>query len=292
MRRFSFLTVLLVPALLFLVSSGCKKKVDDDDPSDDVRVSSKKSKKVPDQPLKAEFDGTLRGQVIFDGDVPAPEPIADILKHGDKNHCLMGTESETTNQTWRVDKASKGVANAVIYLKPPKGKYFELTEAVRKPAKKIEELRQPHCAFIPHVLAVFPKYQDGAELKDTGQVLEIFNDAPISHNVKYEGDPQRNETFSAVVPPNTSKKVVFNPQNSPLNVSCQFHTWMSAKIFAFDNPFFAVTDSKGNFEIKNVPTGVPVTLVAWHEGKGGPFLTETKTFTKGDNPPLELKVSK
>ena len=34
-----------------------------------------------------------------------------------------------------------------------------------------------------------------------------------------------------------------------------------------DNPYFAVTDDKGNFEIKNVPAGTQK-VVAWQEATG------------------------
>ncbi|MBM4070676.1 MAG: hypothetical protein FJ271_17230 [Planctomycetes bacterium] len=293
MRRvFTFAGFLAAFGLLVL-SSGCGKHLtDDDDPSDDVRKIGSTRKVVAKTPLKAPLDGIISGRVIFEGDIPTAEPITAMNGHADKGHCLKGSESETTTQTWHVDGATKGVADAVIFIRPPRDKYFELTEAARTPATKIEEIRQPHCAFIPHVLTLFPKYFDGKEEKETGQKLKIINDAPIAHNVRYEGDPRKNGTFSSPVAPNGSLPLkVLTPENSPLNVSCQFHSWMSAKIWVFDNPFFAKTDAKGNFEIKNVPTGVPVTFIAWHEGKGE-FVKETRTFTKGANPPITLKISK
>lgn len=292
MRRLLMLVGLLAASGMFVLGAGCGKHLtDDDDPSDDVRPQSGRPKPKALTALKADLDGTIRGQVLFEGEIPSAEAIPAMASHGDKHHCMKGTESETTTQTWRIDK-SGGVANAVIFLKPPAGKYFELTEAARTPATKLEEIRQPHCAFIPHVLTLFPKYYDGKEYQNTGQALKIINDAPIAHNVRYEGDPRRNGTLSKVVPPNGAlEPIVLTPETNPLNVSCQFHTWMSAKIWVFDNPFFAKTDAQGNFEIKNVPTGVPVTFVAWHEGKGN-FVSETKTFTKGTNPPITLKIGK
>lgn len=286
-RALTFAGCLAVLGLL-IASSGCGKGViDDEDTSDDVRPTRPTVKKAA-TPLNAPLDGIITGKVIFEGEIPSRETII-AATHADKDHCMKGKESETTTATWTIDPTDKGVADAVIFLRPPTGKYFELTEAARKPATQIEEIRQPHCAFIPHVLTLFPKYWDGKEEKETGQKLKIINDAPIAHNVRYEG---RNGSFSAPVPPNSSLPLkVLTPENNPLNVSCQFHSWMSAKIWVFDNPFYAKTDAKGNFEIKNVPTGVPVTFIAWHEGKGE-FVKETRTFTKGANPPITLKISK
>jgi hypothetical protein len=39
---------------------------------------------------------------------------------------------------------------------------------------------------------------------------------------------------------------------------------MSAYWLVTDSPYFAVTDEKGNFEIKNVPAG-PQKVVVWQE---------------------------
>jgi hypothetical protein len=42
---------------------------------------------------------------------------------------------------------------------------------------------------------------------------------------------------------------------------------MSAKNFVLKNPYFAVSDKDGKFEIKNAPAGT-YRLVAWQEGMG------------------------
>ncbi len=288
MRAFTILGWLMVPVFVFLLTiQGCKKAKDDDD--DEPARPKRTSQKDTRTPLKANLDGTIKGRVTFKGELPAVEMIAAMNKHDDKAHCLKGSESEKIVQTWLIDKETKGVANVLISLKPPDGKYFELNEAARKPAEMVVKLRQPHCAFIPHVLALFPKYYDGKESKETGQKLEIVNDANMTHNTRWEGNPMFNEKSNLTLPASQSRSVVLNPQKTPLNFGCDIHGWMSAKVWALDNPFFAVTDAKGNFEIKNVPIGVEVTVVGWHEGKPD-FFNETRTFKKGDNP-LNLEIS-
>lgn len=288
--------MLLIPAVVFfMATAGCGKKNIDDDDGDVVVSKPPKGGKKPKErtAIKAPLDGTIKGKVILEGEVPMPEFITAMNGHNDKAHCLMGDESEKVTQTWRVDKSTKGVANAVVYLKIPANNYFELTETARTPTKKVEKLHQPHCAFIPHVVALFPKYYDGSrkDMKPTGQELEVLNDAAMPHNTKIVGDPLKNPDFdTGSMPPNSKKLLVLTPQSNPLSASCAFHTWMSAKIWAFDHPFFAVTDDKGNFEIKNVPTGAEVTLVGWHEGKGN-FTEQQKTFKKGDNS-VELTIAR
>ena len=52
-----------------------------------------------------------------------------------------------------------------------------------------------------------------------------------------------------------------------IRVKCNIHNWMHAWIGVVDNPYFAVTGSDGNFELKNVPPG-EYTIEAWQEELG------------------------
>lgn len=47
-------------------------------------------------------------------------------------------------------------------------------------------------------------------------------------------------------------------------VECDTHTWMKSYILVFNHPFFAVTNEKGIFVLKNVPVGKH-TVRVWHE---------------------------
>ncbi len=40
-----------------------------------------------------------------------------------------------------------------------------------------------------------------------------------------------------------------------LEVTCDAHPWMSARITVFEHPFFSTSDRSGHFEIPNVPAG-------------------------------------
>ena len=52
-----------------------------------------------------------------------------------------------------------------------------------------------------------------------------------------------------------------------LPVRCNNHPWMQAFVNVSPNPFFAVSDENGHFEIKGLPPGT-YTLVAIHEVLG------------------------
>jgi hypothetical protein len=58
----------------------------------------------------------------------------------------------------------------------------------------------------------------------------------------------------------------------PAEVVCDIHNWMKSYWFALGNPYFAVTDADGNFEIKNVPAG-DQKVVVWAEALGPGYLT-------------------
>lgn len=291
MRRLAILT-LLIPALALLVgTSGCgpAKK---DTPAPPA-PGTKDKEKTPDTPptkggaaLDAPTDGVIIGRVIFDGTPPKGEAIEAMLKHKDKDGCLAGTENEKNSQKWLVD-GKGGVANVLVFLAPPSGKSFNVDDI--QITEKEVVVDQPHCAFIPHVFAVYTG--DG---KKGGQVLKVKNSAPFNHNTKITGDPLKNPPMNVTLNPKEEKEITLKYQGQKqVKVSCDFHPWMEAIGFTFNHPYFAITKEDGTFEIKGVPTGAEVNLVAWHEGadyfnggaKGMPI-----TLKKGENA-VELKVS-
>ena len=67
----------------------------------------------------------------------------------------------------------------------------------------------------------------------------------------------------------------FTPQGAertPGEVTCDIHPWMKAWWMVLDHPYFAVTDAKGNFEIKNAPAGTQK-VVVWQEAVKNGFVT-------------------
>jgi hypothetical protein len=67
-----------------------------------------------------------------------------------------------------------------------------------------------------------------------------------------------------------------------ITLNCDLHKWMSGKVWALEHPYAAVThgdhvknrdkdEGFGTYEIKVLPTGKKVRVVAWHEEAG--FIT-------------------
>lgn len=213
--------------------------------------------------------GTLKGIAVYEGKPPAPEDFTPRMKmHNDAACCLAGKGVELIDQTWLVNKKNAGVANVFVYLKPPVGTFFKVKDA-DKVRTDVVTMDQPHCAFMPHAVALYPVYFDGKKHKATGQVFKVLNSAPVVHNFRITGDPgAKNLGLNQNMPAKTELTLQVNPQRLPLLVNCDFHKWMSAKVMVFDHPYFAITKEDGTYEIANVPTGAPLSVHAWHEGVG------------------------
>jgi hypothetical protein len=310
MRRIpSLIALLLIPVLAVLLSApGCGKAKKPARGGGELEQEDTSSKS--NEPAKTEISstgfGSLEGLVTYDGDPPQwPSLKPEMEKHNDKAQCLMGKPDEILDQTWIVGGMHNGVANVCIFLKAPGNQYFKIADQDKKVTTTVE-LRQPHCAFQPHVVDLYPEYYDGKEYQKTGQTFKIINDAKVAHNTKMVGDPTRNEPINPTLPPGGSTApMVLNPQAKELNINCSFHTWMSAYAWVFDHPYHAVTRGEGEkdkaedfgkFKIDRVPAGVEVTVIAWHPGAGNAGYVwgregKKMTFKTGENN-LDFKIKK
>jgi plastocyanin len=207
-------------------------------------------------PVKAEGWGTLKGHVVFAGDPPTAKVLVDKGK-AEKNPEVCAKDAPIESERLVVDPATKGVKFALVYLPKP--------TAVNDDAKKAAasgkiEFDQKGCVFKPHVLGLM-----------TGVPVTLKSSDPMNHNVNSK---LKNSPFNPTVAGGTSFSFTpSSPERTPGQVVCDIHPWMSSWWMVLDSPYFAVTDEKGNFEIKNVPAGTQK-VVVWQEAvaKGG-FVT-------------------
>src|SRR5207247_323806 len=209
--------LLLMPMVaLFTGLIGCGKEEKTKTPSGLPKLASGDSGAAKGGPKKSIEPGKAKivGRVVFDGDLPKPASLEPVMleNKNDGKFCLSGSAHEKIEQTWLVD-SKNGVANVAIWLNPPEGAEFKVVED-----KSDAVIDQPHCVYIPHVLAVKP-----------GQTLTIKNSASVNHNTKLDVDEFVNKKFGQTIPPNSSAKHELKPQNAPVNVACDFHGWMKAK---------------------------------------------------------------
>ena len=98
-----------------------------------------------------------------------------------------------------------------------------------------------------------------------GQTLQVQNADPTEHNV--HSLSKAGNDFNTTQP---IKGMPFDYKlkaGEILRVTCDNHTWMTAYIGIFDNPYFAVSGTDGTFTIANAPVGKQ-TVKAWHEVMG------------------------
>jgi hypothetical protein len=201
----------------------------------------------------AEGWGTIEGKVVFDGAPPGRETIKVT-----EPRCLA--KGALYSEELIVNAKNKGVKNVVVFLLDAGGKFKDLPihPKLKAAANAEEEIDQPCCQFVPHILTI-----------REGQGLLIKNSAAFSHNVHLLGGKFGPE-FNVLLPPGGSKRVPAadlkaRPRSIP--VKCDIHGWMNGYIWVFPHPYYAVTDEDGKFRIKDAPAG-KWKIVVWQESKG------------------------
>jgi hypothetical protein len=254
------------------------------------------SGRVPAQvQLPATGWGSLSGKVTLVGAVPEEVSFVPKMKdHNDKACCLQpkAKPEEKIDRTWVVDPKTKAVANVVVWIKAPKGMFFPIHEKYKKRMDDVV-IDQPHCAYMPYISAYNPVYFAGQKDVATGQQLIFRNSSDVQHNVLAIGKSNFNDGFNKNMGPKSEFMKTLNPQPTPILLSCGSHTWMSAKLFVFDHPYYAITKEDGTFEIPHIPAGADVSIMAWHEAVGWVLTNQGKKMTpkEGKNTlDLELKL--
>src|SRR5262249_43051795 len=118
----------------------------------------------------AEEWGTVKGQVVFEGDkLPEQKPL-NVDK--DQQHCL--SKGPIASADWVINKENKGVRYAFVWLvadpnlKSP-SKKIPIHPSLKESKEKEVVLDQPCCMFEPHCLGI-----------REDQTLVIKNSAPIA----------------------------------------------------------------------------------------------------------------
>jgi len=142
------------------------------------------------------------------------------------------------------------VLDSVVYLvKVKEGKAF------RAGLKKLT-LNQKKCEFQPYL----------SVMANEG-VLEAVNSDSTLHNIHtYELIKKARRTVLNVSQPEAGsvvEKKIKLRKGTAMKVECDAHDFMQAFVFVAKNPYFAVVNDKGEFEIKDVPPG-KYKINVWH----------------------------
>ncbi|MFO1459646.1 MAG: hypothetical protein U1G08_09550 [Verrucomicrobiota bacterium] len=182
--------------------------------------------------VAATTDGKIRGRVILRG-TPPPENVIGAVK----------TDANC-------GKASTSTARTRNYVVGPDGGLrYALARIVKAPAgagKPPESalVDQAGCMYEPYISAVM-----------VGETLKIRNSDPFMHNVNCTPKDPKNKGFN--IAQATQGKVdekTFEKSELGIRFACNVHPWMIAYVHVLENPFFTVTNDKGEFEL---PAGLP-----------------------------------
>ncbi|HEX4000769.1 MAG TPA: hypothetical protein VHX65_19630 [Pirellulales bacterium] len=193
--------------------------------------------------------GSIKGRFVYDGKVPAPVKIKVPGNINQLGGAFCGKLPLVQEDL--VVSASGGIANVVVWVR---NKRLKVHPDYKKTAGDTVVLDNSNCHFVPHVVGV-----------RVGQTLAIKNSDPIAHNTKIDG---LNTQANPLVPSGQTVNLpILASENLPAPMSCSIHPWMNAWLIARPNPYFAISDQDGNFEIKNMPAG-DIEFQFWHERVG------------------------
>lgn len=133
----------------------------------------------------------------------------------------------------------KPATDAVVSIEGLSRDQVKAQMALVKPQKKIMDQR--NLKFTPTVLAV-----------TVGETVDFPNHDKAWHNVYSKGGA--NDFDLGLYPPGQSRAKKFDKPGVS-RILCNAHPDMEAFIVVKDHPFFSTADSRGNYEIKNVPLG-------------------------------------
>ena len=132
---------------------------------------------------------------------------------------------------------------ALVYIDRVKGEF--------PPPKKNPFISQKDMVFRPHILPILK-----------GTTVDFTNNDTVAHNVF--SPPGAATRFNLGVYGEGVKKTVTFNNLGEVPLLCSLHPEMLAYVIVLQNPYFALTDNAGKFEIKNVPAG-KYRLEVWHE---------------------------
>ncbi len=152
--------------------------------------------------------------------------------------------------------AEGGLANAVLWLEgefsaqggpASSGEMYLLPE-------QVVTLDQKNCNFEPHVALIPP-----------GGRLRVLNSDPLAHDVR--AFDLASMLFRLDM--DTQAKPAERSFEKPgiYTIRCGLHPWMHAFAVQAGHPFYAVSNGKGEFVLRDVPDGRH-TLHIWHETLG------------------------
>jgi hypothetical protein len=244
---FKHLYAALVIAVLTLAVTACGGRKEDEEeeapPAKSAAAAPANAPAPANAAAPAAGGATITGKVTFAGTAPQNE----LIKMDADAYCKAAHSTPVYGQEVEVN-GNGTLKDVLVFVK-------EGVTGTYPPPSEPVTLDQRGCQYHPHIFGI-----------QVGQPLKILNSDGTLHNI--HALPKINAEFNIGQPfqkMETLKK--FDKPEVPLRFKCDVHKWMGAYCGVFTNPFFAVTNDQGTFEIKNLPPGNYV-IEAWQEKYG------------------------
>ena len=204
----------------------------------------------------------LTGKVTLIG-VPEPEKLIPLDPGCGRLH--TGTKPTT-----------------LFYLVAPDGGLADVFVYISKGIENRNFLPPQNHLVLDQVGCLYTPYISGAL---AGQTIEVRNSDPVLHNVHPTPNVAGNKEFNkAQLPKSPSFLFTWNQPELFLRFKCDVHPWMFAYVGLVSHPYFAVTDSNGNYTLPAVPPGTyEVEFIHRKTGK----VTSTVTLEAGSTTRLD-----
>ncbi len=145
----------------------------------------------------------------------------------------------------------KGLVKTPWVKRYPAIVYVDHVDGTFPPPKENVSIGQSNLTFKPRIMAVLK-----------GTTVDFVNDDNVVHNV-FAPPGSAKEFNLGTYGVGVTKTETFDKLGE-VPLLCNVHAEMDAFVVVLQNPYFALTDKKGNFEIKDVPPG-SFKLKVWHE---------------------------
>ncbi len=203
--------------------------------------------------------GTLKGKVILNGPVPKARSF-HLIHAPNIEYCSRMSDGKGHRIVFDFQVSEqRGMKDTVVaILGIKKGKPFPTN------MKKINIHR---CHTPDYVIAI-----------KNGKDLLLENKDPIKHEIAaYEiiGAHRNQISNKSLLPHSSQVRSAFVKKTAPeFMLKCNLHPFLQTRGFFIENPYFAITNEKGEFNIQDVPPGT-YEIIAWH-----PFIpTQRGTIT-------------
>ena len=187
--------------------------------------------------------GTIKGHIKLSGELPGNR----VIRMGMDPMCAAINKGKQVVQETVAASLDGSLANVFVRLQGA----FPQTPVPTQPVT----IDQRGCLYVPRVI--------GARV---GQILQVKNSDELLHNVHSLSAKANtfnvSEPKAGIVQPFTLKD-----EEAMLRIKCDVHNWMTTYVGVVTNPYFAVSNTMGTFEIANVPPGT-YTIQAWQERYG------------------------